>query len=659
MIVETDLKRIKALFKLTDKQAAAAFLSGKDLAVTAGAGCGKTTTLAVRYLTLLLEGSEPQNVIAVTFTEKAAREMRQRVVDYLVTLAADGEVSESTRRRCRELMSQIDAARIGTIHGLCKQALTLHPAEAGLDPRYEIASEGVSAVLKAQAVETALAQAIQAREQPEMSALLSALSVKAVRELLAALLWQRLDADAVWEQPHAWQATLLTALRRIMAGDEFQGIADELPGLIAAQQVAKPSAGAAPAIEAQARNLSRCWAQARQACDAGLVLEVCAWLHSSSLFLGRRQYRAMTEAFDALVQAYKALYGADLKSLVGECKAGDLRGNCPSDGLDADAAFEQICGRLHEEAAVYAQALAGLKRAYGWALEAYRGALRQMNALDFDDLEDRAARLLAESPSVRAFWQAQAAAVLVDEFQDTNQRQRRIIEALCPKAEPGQAGGKLFVVGDARQSIYRFRGADVSVFRQLAADIIGQRNGECIDLDENFRTHAGLLRGIDDLLVPVMGLDGAPDDLHAVPYTLLDPQAAPPQNASIDEAFIEVILAKAAESPPQAQGELQTGEQPEAPGTTGEPADDGGDSESLRALAAAALAQRLAEMKAAGLIGRWKDVALLFRASGGFAPYERALRQAGIPYITAAGLGFYERPEIRDALNIVRALLHP
>jgi ATP-dependent helicase/nuclease subunit A len=98
---------------------------------------------------------------------------------------------------------------------------------------------------------------------------------------------------------------------------------------------------------------------------------------------------------------------------------------------------------------------------YTRALDSYRSALDERQALDFDDLEAGALALL-QQPAVAAHWQSEILAVLVDEFQDTNARQRQMVQLLC-----GPQPGRLFVVGDARQSIYRFRGADVTVFTSL------------------------------------------------------------------------------------------------------------------------------------------------------------------------------------------------
>ena len=115
--------------------------------MTAGAGSGKTRTLVARYLALLAEGLPLRSIVAVTFTRKAAQEMRNRVrlqvQRYLgrADLPGPGNLTEEERQRWLEVYGALDAARIGTIHALCSEVLQAHPAEAGMDPRFEVLDE--------------------------------------------------------------------------------------------------------------------------------------------------------------------------------------------------------------------------------------------------------------------------------------------------------------------------------------------------------------------------------------------------------------------------------------------------------------------------------------------------------------------------------------
>jgi len=271
--------------------------------------------------------------------------------------------------------------------------------------------------------------------------------------------------------------------------------------------------------------------------------------------------------------------------------------------------------------AALAEDLPRLATLFRQAEQAYRQSLDERFALDFDDLEQKALDLL-RVPEVHQKWQAELTAILVDEFQDTNGRQRDILDALW-----GEAPGRVLVVGDARQSIYRFRGADVTVFRRMG-ESIRARGGEPIELDLTFRAHERLLRVLDQFLPPIMGQGDDPDRPYAVAYTPMTADRPEPR-AGVESPFVEFIVG------------------------VGETA------EAARPHAALALVRCLNELREEGQFASWEDVALLFRASTGFAAYEDALEGAGIPFVTVAGRGFYDRPEVRDILNILQALATP
>ena len=145
-----------------------------------------------------------------------------------------------------------------------------------------------------------------------------------------------------------------------------------------------------------------------------------------------------------------------------------------------------------------AAAMPGLRACFQFAHDRYAAFKRERDALDFDDLEAGALALLETNAAVRARWQAETVALLVDEFQDTNDRQRRLVRCL------NGAAGKLFLVGDAKQSIYRFRGADVTVFR-AERETIARAGGAVVALDTSYRAHRELIAGLNDLLRPVLG----------------------------------------------------------------------------------------------------------------------------------------------------------
>ena len=194
---------------------------------------------------------------------------------------------------------------------------------------------------------------------------------------------------------------------------------------------------------------------------------------------------------------------------------------------------------------------------------------------------------------IRVRWQGELDYLLVDEFQDTNARQREIVEGLAG------APGRLFIVGDARQSIYRFRGADVTVFRSVQKRVRDQ-GGLVADLDITYRAHDPLLLAMGDVLAACMGTEPDPTRPYYVPFSPLIRISQTGAGACIRSIHGNCVGA-------------------------------GEDAGSARPVAARALALRLLTLKASGEIRTWDDVALLFRASNGAVYYEDTFEELGIP----------------------------
>jgi len=226
--------------------------------------------------------------------------------------------------------------------------------------------------------------------------------------------------------------------------------------------------------------------------------------------------------------------------------------------------------------------------------------------------------LLQQNVEVRARWRRDVRAILVDEFQDTNERQRQLIDLLNGN------GGKLFIVGDAKQSIYRFRGADVTVFR-AERNRIGE-HGAAYRLETSYRAHREMVQGLNGLMRPVLGDEEDPQRQWVEPFSRLLHNREEPLPGT-HAPFIEMHLTVGSKS----GGALDR--------------------------AADALVARIASLQEAGL--EYGDFAILCRASSAFPYYEDALDRAQIPFLTFSGRGFYDRPEIRDLLNALRAVADP
>ncbi len=205
-------ERVLSIFSLTTNQELAAKTRSADIAVTAGAGSGKTSTLVARYTSLLADGHPLRSVVAITFTEKAALEMRSRVRTTLQKLISNAD-TDSERQLRIGLNAQMDSARIGTIHSLCMEILRAHPVEAKIDPKFSVMDEAEETTLKFQLVDDTLAELVNLEEYRDLFRILSTTVLK---DLLKLLITKRLETAEVLEastnvfQPlkHALQTAL-------------------------------------------------------------------------------------------------------------------------------------------------------------------------------------------------------------------------------------------------------------------------------------------------------------------------------------------------------------------------------------------------------------------------------------------------------------------
>ncbi len=611
--MQSPLHPIVAQLQPSSEQLPAIAARGSDVAVTAGAGAGKTLTLVARYLALLGEGLELRKVVAITFTRKAAREMRNRVREtvrrYLETPALPAE----ERDIWRSLYTELDAARIGTIHSLCAEILRHHPAEAAIDPGFNTLDEGQQALLQRQAVDTALGHAA---DDPQMARLFGDFGESALRRALSALFKQSLDVntarmqspDDLWS---VWEAQITPPMRAFLSNPETQAALAELQALADGDSLARAEA-AGDAFAPLLQEICVHWNTIQKALAVGDWITISQHLYPLRDALKQKGRKDAWKPADPrlLVKTVQEAFDAQL-------------------GAWARQPFDLAWDR--EIACRILPALLGL---YDIAQAQYNQAKATRRALDFDDLEAGALRLLQNNPEVRAYWQNEIAALLIDEFQDTNMRQRQLLEAL------NGDGGQLFIVGDGKQSIYRFRGADVTVFRDVWKAIA--QDGQTLTLATSYRAHAALIAGLNALLAPVLGTED-PNRPYVEPFAPLQPHRQQSLQG-LQPPFIEAHLVA------------------------------GSKGEGALVRAAQVLVNRLQALVASDVTieesnpetGRreqrpldYGDIAILCRASASFAAYEDALEAAGIPFLTVAGRGFYERPEVRDVLNALQAIAAP
>ena len=620
--VDNSLHPILAQMRPSPHQTPAITSRGVNVAVTAGAGTGKTTTLVARYLSLLEdEDLPPRSIVAITFTIKAAREMRNRIRREISRYLSTNDLGYDERNRWERRHNQLDAARIGTIHSLCAEILRSHPAEAKIDPDFEVLDEGIASVLCSQAVEQTMAWAASTQGdslQAGVASLYPVLGVGGLKQLLSTLLARRLEATVAFDSlplnPRAaWTATSADHMNVFLENanvlDGFEALKAPLrDGTIG--HAAADGDALVPILD----NLMRIWREIETAHAAKDWAALSVLLSKLPDYLKLKGRKSAWEPHrpKEIITELKHLYQKHLSWI-------------PSKGISL-ALDQQV-----------SEALPLLRLLFSHVQDRYNSLKEQRRALDFDDLEQGALDLLANPSSAGVLhrWQQEVRALLVDEFQDTNDRQRQIVRLLNGEDK------KLFLVGDALQSIYRFRGADVTVFRG-ERERIANEGGETHQLSTSYRAHAPLLHNLNDLLRPVLGETEDTARPWAVPFIALEAYREDPPEGLL-APHVELHLAVGTKK----SGALER--------------------------AAQALAGRLVELvdakqimlpesSKAGSVQRplnYGDIAILCRASTSFGAYEDALERASVPYVTVAGRGFYDRPEIRDLLNLLLALADP
>ncbi|MBN1681268.1 MAG: UvrD-helicase domain-containing protein, partial [Anaerolineae bacterium] len=637
---------------LTHEQQAAVYTHDRHLIVTAGAGSGKTRVLVERFLALLEANPDwtLPSVVAITFTEKAAREMRDRVrraIDARIAAAAL-ENDDAALTRWLDHQAALSRARIGTIHALCAHILRSNPAEARRDPAFEMLDENEAAVVRDDAVEQALARLVHA-DHPA-AALLAAYGVRTVRGVLARYAG-RGGAQAVYDALDRPDEALLA---------EWE----------THRQAALESLMADVHADAALRDALN-WIRPSDLPPGDKLSDVWALVHAQTDALLGTDPAAFVAAVDALAGGIRLNAGSAKnwggKDQVDESKA-VLRGI--RDTVQAiQGALPSLSAERDAEAVAW---LALWWDAIQAAADAYTRLKHGRNALDFDDLETLARNLLRQHPHVAARYAHEFRHVMVDEFQDTNHAQRDIVYALAGVGQPGSEG-RLFVVGDPKQSIYAFRGADVSVFGAVRDDLIAQ-GGQELPLATSFRTHEVLVTMLNTIFERLLSPGSSPTARYEVDFG--HPMAAARPSEPADIPAHACPLAVLAIPQPDIGPEAAPDERLSA--------DD------LRRWEAWTLAQHIHDLVRAGTpvwdrdlahddlppgafvppfaaeAGRgayrpvcYGDVAVLFQAMTRVPLYEDVFKAAGLPYVTVAGKGYFDRQEVWDLLYLLSALHNP
>ncbi len=609
----------------------------RPLAVEAGAGTGKTALLVARAAAWCLgpgwarhedgESTPPEvartvldRVVAITFTEAAAAEMATKVAAGLAEVAGGGtplgwlpdpdEIPSDRHAielRARALADEIHRLRVHTIHAFCQRLLREAPLEAGVHPRFDVDGDGSR-------VEETVAEVVEEMLRTGVAG--------------ASEDWRRLAAAG--RGPAAVVTAVVEAIRVGLRAEDLE------------RDPVHPEAAAA-------------W--------AGRLREAVAEFRSVEggrlRGLGGRVALAVrtTEAVDQLAAAldrgmpdgagFDALSGAC--ALVGDTEWARLRAWGAGDlkVTEAKAVGEHL-GEVARAASALVVLLAALRpvraadlgaarRVLAAVLCEVRLRLRHRGILTYEDLLTGAAGLLERSPGVRREVRAGIDQLMVDEFQDTDRVQCRLVELLALDDHGGPRPG-LFVVGDPKQSIYGWRRADLAAYHDFM-DLLRERGGTCEPLVANFRSHQPILDEVGRLVAPMMsfehGLQPAYETLEAT-------------GDRIDSPGFDVAPWSAVEHWVCWRPDLES-QRPTKPSRSHR------DEQELEADAVAADILRLHEQGSVP----WGDIAILLRSTTEQAVLLEAMQRRGVPFEVARERDYYRQREVVDAVGLVRCTLEP
>jgi ATP-dependent helicase/nuclease subunit A len=604
--------------ELRPEQKTAAHTLDRHLSVTAGPGAGKTFVLVERYLEILrTQKVSVDNIVAITFTNRAANEMRERVrttIDDLLRTTAGDE-----RKRWLRHKRALEGAVITTIHGLCSRLLHEFPVEANIDPQFVLLDEHQAVMLLEAAVEESLTNAIH-HGYEKIVQLTQGFGRSALARALLELYWKYRGEglslgtiEKLSAANHATEADYTAALKELDAA---------MADLISVR-------GLARGAEEKRSRIAQGWPALRailaQPPNEQTIGSFCQAIED----FREARPRKGKGTTSAVERVDELLWGPDSNNPV--------RGKVPTLGFDLLARD-------------YALALLKLLREIDDRLD---GEKQRLSVVDFDDLQLRTLKLLSDHPEVMGRVAERYRFFLVDEFQDTNGLQRDLMTKLGM-----MAGANLFIVGDRKQSIYGFRGADVDVFREMSAEIEAA-GGTQVPLHLNFRSQKPLIDSLNFLFERIFHArpEIPVDQLGHLGYVDHEP-GIPERGAEDQSPLVEVLVSIL---PDAARHEPDESE--------GDDADDQ-NQPNVRERDAEQLVERIGSLVGyAGVppaqfnnsrqdacVPRYGDIAILFRALTGVWVYESALRRAGIPYLTVQGKGFYQREEITDLIQLLRFL---
>lgn len=694
--LESDGRVLPGASGLSEEQAAALALD-RHVTVVAGAGSGKTRTLTRRYVRILgaqawhaaVTDAErvagPESVLVCTFTERAAGEMSARIRAELglvvrelrdrrdeLAAAVGGDVIDLLAHHLAASRERFDRARIGTFHAFASSCLREFAAHAGLDPGFEVLESAEQTLLLEAAVEQAMGGA-EARGEPAV--LFGVFDRRALLDCLRTWVRRRHDLQPFATYVDVDDEALLARWQTHYAAVEL----DELEAAVSRSGPLWPLLEAFVDLEHDLRDPTH---PPKAIGNSRAALDRMAEAPPTHPVERADRLRALARLFRTddgrghIAKGHHTWTGKGSALVYPERRReieqtwNDLRPVLVSIFGEHGERLDTLLGGADR---IGGPALRGLARLGADAVARYEEALAERRALDFAELEARLLALLEGSQLARTRLGKRFGHILVDEFQDTNTTQWRVVKLLRGDPMPNRG---LFLVGDPKQAIYRFRGGDVTVFERARAELAAAGGLE-LSFTGNFRSRPALIRSFNGLFGWLMP---APDATAPPWEARFEPLQARRTADDEDPGRLDLIWQEpredgvAPEEPPTAtEGSNELEDEPPPADSTDQHARD----EAERAdVADADLPPELSNLppahQEARLVARLVGdvllpgsdvheglrVAILLRRRTHLAVYARALREEGVPHVVARGRGFFARQEVQDLGNLLLSLAH-
>lgn len=501
-----DLEQIMQKYNVNEEQAKALDIN-KNIALHAGAGSGKTRVLTRRYLKILLDtDAKIDEIVAITFTKKAALEMKERILD-LVNEFLEDEKDDEMVSKLNEIKENMVLSNISTFHSFCDDIIKDNYYLIGIDPMYKII------------------------ENTDRQAMLK----KCAEEILNLFIED--------ERYYSYFDMYFSNVK--VKYDLKTQIINEILSIY--KEITTRGDSIKEAIEYSTNNIIKYYENDENYRDCQLVIDFIL---------------EMVNAVD----------------------------------------------------------------------EKFKEEKRALNFMDFNDLERYALEILEKNDETREKLKNRFRYFLVDEFQDTNEIQLKILLYLTENNGKIE-DGKLFVVGDIKQSIYQFRGANYKVFDQITSII--QQNGEKMNLLKNYRSHDKIVEITNDIFNRIMEIYEPSETTNSLEgesgfiFTFIDNTKEVTNN--------KLNIKKLRESQVSVEELLTLVEKNES---------------DSRIKEANFIANKVAELNNKGM--RYKDIAILLRNRNSLKEFENALKEKNIPYTVLGGIGYYDSQEVKDLINLIK-----